>query len=134
MRFVDTNIFIRLIAQDDPRKLKLCKEFFRRLAAGEESATTSEAIVAEVVFVLAGKTSYAMPRTTIADTLITLLSYKGFALPERDTLIQALELYALTALDFADALAAAHVLNDGLEAVLSFDKDFDKIGVPRVEP
>jgi len=30
MRFVDTNIFLRLLTNDDPRKADACEELFRK--------------------------------------------------------------------------------------------------------
>lgn len=134
MKFVDANIFLRLITGDDPAKALRCKSFFQRLQDGEEKAATSEAIIAEIVYVLSGRTRYAMPRVAIAETLISLLSFEALAVSGKEAITQALELYSLTSLDFADALAAAHVLHDGLDGVLSYDKGYDRLGVPRSEP
>ena len=52
MQFIDANVFIRHLTRDDPEKAKACFELFQKAGQGEITLTTSEAVVAEVVFVL----------------------------------------------------------------------------------
>jgi predicted nucleic acid-binding protein len=133
--FLDTNIFIRYLTGDDPPRAQRCLNLFRALAHGAKEATSSEAIVAEVVFVLAGKTRYGQSRAQIRDGVLPLVLAPGLLLSDRGTIAAALELYAATSLDFADAVAAAHVINRGLDAVMSYDREFDTIpGLRREEP
>jgi predicted nucleic acid-binding protein len=135
LSFVDTNIFVRHLTGDDPPRANRCRLFFRALEAGRREAACSEAIIAEVVFVLAGKTRYALSRVQVRDSLVPLVLAQGLDLSDRWIVADALELYATTKLDFADALAAAHAINGNLGSILSYDKDFDKIaGLKREEP
>ena len=50
--FVDTNVFIRLLARDDPEKTRRCLALLQRAERGEAQLVTSESVVAEVVYVL----------------------------------------------------------------------------------
>jgi len=50
--FVDANILIRLLAGDDLEKAKQVRALFGRAQRGEVDLYTSEAILAEVVYVL----------------------------------------------------------------------------------
>jgi predicted nucleic acid-binding protein len=56
-------------------------------------------------------------------------------LQEGPLLARALDIYERYRLDFADAVAAAHVELEGLPHVISFDGDFDRVpGITRLEP
>ena len=96
---------------------------------------TSEAIIAEVVYVLSSKQLYSLPRTEIRDLLYPLLLLPGLKLPYRKSYLRALDLYADQAIDFEDALAVAHMERLKIAEVLSYDRGFDRLaGIRRVEP
>lgn len=61
MRFIDTNIFLRFMLEDEPEKQAACAELFRRIAEGEEVATTSETVLAEVIYVTTSPRTYRVP-------------------------------------------------------------------------
>jgi uncharacterized protein len=67
--FVDANIFLRYLTRDDTVKAHQSGELFRRAEQGEFALLTSEAIVAEIVFVLSSGTLYGRSRTDIARAL-----------------------------------------------------------------
>lgn len=136
MRFVDTNVFVRLITGDDKAKQAACAALFQRLRDGAEQARTSESVVAEVVFVLRSPRHYAMARDDIRDSLSALLSVDGLILANRASLLRALDLFAQhTKLDFEDALTVAHLVREGETEPYSYDRGFDAIPtVTRIEP
>ena len=97
--------------------------------------TTSETIVAEVVYVLSSKQLYNVPRTQIRQLLYPLLSLRGLKLTYRKTYLRALDLYATYAIDFEDAMAVAHMERQKITEIMSYDKGFDRIqAVKRLEP
>jgi predicted nucleic acid-binding protein len=60
---------------------------------------------------------------------------RGLQLPRKRAILQALDLYASTALDFVDALNVAYLQDLRLTTIVSFDRDFDRIpGLQRREP
>ena len=136
MRWVDTNIFVRYLARDDPAKTAACLALFRRVAAGEEAVTTSEAVLAEVVYVLSSRSLYGVSPREIAERLTVILRWPGMRLPQKRVVLRALELYAQhRALDFEDALSVAHMEQRSIREILSYDRDFDRIpSVTRLEP
>lgn len=138
MTFLDANIFVRFLAPGDERQGAACRALFRAIDTGKVDATTSEAIVAEIVYVL-GSTrgaSYGVTRHDIVARLRPLLTVRGLTIPNKPAVLQALDLFeAQTFLDFADVLAIALTDHLGLDSITSFDHDFDRIvGVRRVEP
>ena len=46
MRFVDTNIFLRFLVNDEPDQADACEALFRKAIEGEESLFTSEMVIA----------------------------------------------------------------------------------------
>lgn len=134
-RFLDTNIFIRYFTKDDPVKAARCFELIQRLKRGEERATTSESVLAEVVYVLSSKRHYGLPRDVIRKHLGPVIELRGLRLSSKTLYLRALELYVAHEIDFEDALTATHVELQGLKAVLSYDRGFDEIvGDAREEP
>jgi uncharacterized protein len=125
--YLDTNLFIRHITQDDPRKGQQARTLFKQLEAGEATATTCEGVIVEAVQVLSSRVLYNLPRLQIRQHLGNLLSLKGLRLPRKRVYLQALDLYASSNLDFVDALIVAHMRPDRSRVVISFDQDFDRI-------
>jgi predicted nucleic acid-binding protein len=136
MRFVDANIFIRFLAADDERKTEACLRFFRRIQTGAESVTTSEATIAEVVYVLSSRSLYGLSNEDIAARLTLIISLRGLQLRYKRACLRAFDLFgAHPFLDFEDALAVAHMERLGISEIVSYDRDFDRVsGVKRVEP
>lgn len=136
MRFVDTNIFIRYLTSDDPQKSAACRAFWQQVAKGQETATTTEVVIAEICYILSSPRLYHLGHDDIAARLRPLLILPGLKLPHQRSFLRALDLYALHPfLDFEDALQIAHMERLGLTEILSYDTDFDKIPtLQRLEP
>lgn len=138
MTFLDTNIFLRYLTRDDERKSQACRALFRRLDSGEEQATTSESVIAEVVYVLSARTGagYGLAPTDVAGRLKPLLAVDGLKLAHKRRYRRALDVYAAHPfLDFEDAMSVAHMEDQRLTELTSYDADFDRVpGVTRKEP
>lgn len=134
MQFIDANVFVRYLTGDDPIKAKQCLILFQRVKQNEVTITSSEAVIAEVVYVLSSKI-YGLPRTDIVARLRPLLILPSLKLPYRSVFLRALELYARHLVDFEDCLTAAHMERQKITDIYSYDKDFDAItGIKRIEP
>jgi predicted nucleic acid-binding protein len=136
VRFIDANLFIRYLTRDDIAKADACFEVFQRLRRGDEQATTSEAVIAEIAYVLKSRTLYALSPNEIRIRLLPLLTVRGLRLPHRAVIIRALDYFAASSsLDFEDALSVAHMERLGITEIYTYDRDFDRIaGVTRLEP
>lgn len=135
MPFIDTNVFIRYLTRDDHVKAQACFELFERAETNEITLTTTEVVIAEVVYVLSSKRLYNLPRSDIRARLYPLLSVKGLQLPYRQAALRALDLYVAYRVDFEDALIVAHMERQKIDEVYSYDYGFDQMpGVTRLEP
>ncbi len=135
MTFIDANVLLRFLTGDAPESAERCRALFQRVEQGDEAVTTCEAVIAEVVYVLASAKLYGLPRAQILALLRPLLILRGFHLPQRSIVLRALDLFASQPrLDIADALLAAHAEARGA-TVTSFDRDLDRVpGIRRLEP
>jgi predicted nucleic acid-binding protein len=133
--FVDANLFLRFLTSDDPHKARQTGELFQRASEGEFELITSEAIVAEVVYVLSSSTLYGRGRSAIAHALKALFTINAVNLDYKPSILHALDLYETTTLDFEDCLAAAHAMRATNGRIYSYDKGFARIaGLTRLEP
>lgn len=136
MKFLDTNVFIRFLTGDDENKARACLALFERLDSDGELATTSETIVAEVVYVLSSRSIYNLTADAIAQRLRPLLSIRGLRFPEKNICLRALEIFeSYPTLDFEDALTVARVEHGDIDELVSYDRGFDQIpSIRRIEP
>jgi len=137
MRFLDANIFLRHLTQDDPVKAQACLQLFRAIGQGSSPAWTSDLVVAEVVFVLSSKqgSQYGYARPQIRDGLLPLLLLPSLALPSKPLYPRIFALYTTLAIDFIDAYHAALVESSAQPELYSYDRDFDRVtSIKRLEP
>lgn len=133
--YVDTDIIIRLITHDDPKKQEAAAKLFEKVEKGELVLTAPDTVIADAVFVLSSPRLYHLPRAEIRDVLVSLLRYTNFKIDNKQAITSALELYASTNLDFGDCLLVALTSQTEAKEIYSYDRDFDKIkDIVRKEP
>jgi len=133
--FVDTDVVIRMLTGDDLAKQAAGVALFEQVEAGTITLNAPATVVADAVFVLSSPRLYAVPRTDIQALLGRLLLIPQFEVESRDALLDALDLYAATNLDFGDAMIVASMGLAGSRELYSYDRDFDSLdSVNRKEP
>lgn len=120
MKYIDTNMLVRVITGDDPG---LAAEAMRTIQqAAQNEISILDAILVEVCFVLEFH-DYKMVRADIADALQALFSTPQIFVS--DLTRRAVEFYkSHPALDYADCLL---FVMGGKNGVLTFDKDLQAI-------
>lgn len=134
MRFIDANVFLRFLTNDDPDRGQRCFELMKRLEQGEEEAFTSDVILAEVIYVLT-RSRYQLERGEVAPRIQAIVDLRGLRLPNKRVIQHALQLYEDLNLDFEDCLAVAQMEAEDMTEIYSFDRGLDRVaGLQRVEP
>ena len=88
--------------------------------------------VAEIVWVL--ESLYKVPKSDIVAKLRLLLALEAIE-ADKTLLSDALDFYWSRNIDFIDAYLAAYASTHHIDAVVSYDRDLDKIaGISREEP
>ncbi len=137
MKFLDTNVILRYLTRDDEVRAEACYRLFQRVKQGQEELVVCEAIVTEVVYVLSSvRAPYRLSHEEIRARLLPILTLRGLKLPQKNVYLRALDLYASSPfLDFEDALTVCHMEQRGITELVSYDRDFDRIGgIRRIAP
>jgi predicted nucleic acid-binding protein len=134
--FVDANVFLRYLVQPltafDIQMASRATMLLARAERNDIAVTTSEATIAEVVYIMSAPMHYNSARSTVCAGLRPLLSMRAFRLTTKVICLRALELWELhPKLSFPDALAAAYSELDNHE-LATFDRDL--AALPMVKP
>ncbi len=134
MRFIDTNLFLRYLTNDDEEKAQKVLRLLKRVEKNEEKVTTSSLVMFEVIFTL--ESFYNTPRQDIRKFLTPILNLRGLKLTDKEVFREAMNIYVdKKKLSFADAFNAVFAIKEGVKEIYSYDTDFDKLeGIKRVTP
>lgn len=131
--FIDSNIFLRVMAREDERSFRECFDFLQIVESGKISAVTSSIVIAEVVWTLGS--FYKMSKVKIVEALERMKGSRFFKLIDNYDFDLAFGYFSRYNIKFVDALIASNSSIQFKKWILvSYDKDFDKLGVIRKEP
>lgn len=132
--FVDTNLFIRYLTNDDPVKADRVERLLEKAKAGTVLLVTAEMVLAETVWVL--ESGYGLSRTRIAHLVRAILATPGIDVVNGALVSRALELYETARIDFVDGYIAAVMERRGIREIFSFDKKHQSrlSNLERLEP
>jgi predicted nucleic acid-binding protein len=106
---------------------------FRRIEDRTERVAISLVVVLEVVFTL--ERTYRVSKERVRDMMRDFVSMPGVQLADKHLCLEALDIYAHFNISFGDAYNIASMHSQGLDAVYSWDTDFDRVpGVMRIQP
>jgi predicted nucleic acid-binding protein len=132
-QFLDTNIFLRHLAGDDPVRSPRATKYFQELEDGKRRARITDTVIFEVVFTL--QKTHHSSKATIQQILLPLIELPGIILPRKRRYRAVFDLYVNKNLPFVDAYYAVEMKGLALTEIVSFDPDFDRVpGIVRLEP
>lgn len=133
--FLDTNIFLRHLSNDDPAKAQSCLKLIQSIERGEVVAWTSSLVIAELVFVLSNKKTYGLSREAVGEVLLPLINLPGIKIARKRLYRRVFELYTGYPIDYIDAYHIALMEDRDALELYSYDTDFDLVPeVNRREP
>jgi len=127
MFLIDTNIFLEVLLARE--KKEDCKRSLRLLRDGEEKAIVTDFAVHSIIVVMDGLNE-------LRSFLLSLIAYTGLQI-RHTTLseeVGATELALNLNLDMDDAIQYSTALDAKVSAIVSYDRHFDGLEVPRIEP
>jgi predicted nucleic acid-binding protein len=132
--FVDANVFLRYLTDDDREKADRVAAVLSRAAKGDVRLVTTELVLAEVIWVL--ESSYDLKNREIVPLIRGILATPGIEVVNGDLVGRALDIYQTDNVDFVDGYIAAVMEERGITEILSFDrKHMARIGtITRREP
>lgn len=131
--FLDTNIFLRIVVNDDRKKAEECASLIALIREGTIRATTSHLVLAE--FVWTCLSLYRLKKAEVVKLVRGIISIPHLSLTDEYNTLHALVLYEKYGVKFIDALIASHsFFQKHGGSIVSYDTDFDTLGCTRIEP
>ena len=118
--FVDTNLVIRYLTNDDPILADRVEQLLDDAAVGSVQLVTTELVMAESVWVL--ESSYRLTHAQITPLIRGILATPGMDVINGDLVGKALVMYELQNIDFVDAYIAALMEKQGIKDIYSYDR------------
>lgn len=132
--FVDTNLFVRYLTNDDPEKAEKVEKLVDETKSGNIGLVIAEMVIAELVWVL--ESAYGLKNRQIAPMIRAILATPGLKVTNASLVAKSLEYYESKNVDFVDGYVAALMEKMGISEIFSYDqKHISRISrVNRVEP
>jgi predicted nucleic-acid-binding protein len=117
---LDTNVLVRLLAQDHPEQTRKAHKLIREECTESAPAFVNLIVLAETVWVLERSFDYRMPE--ICHALERLLQVREIEVQTPDEVWAALSAYREQRAGFSDALIDAVNRLEGCKSTVCFDK------------
>lgn len=130
MYLVDSNIFLEVLLSRTRKEE--CKKFLRSLRDGRKSGIITDFTVHSIIVIMDGLNRLGGLKTF----LLGLSAYKGLYIYPTTIAeeVKATEIALKRNLDMDDAIQYSSALSTNAHAIVSFDKHFDGLEIPRLEP
>lgn len=131
--FIDTNIFLRVLINEDENSFQECSSFLEAVKTNKYQAVTSSVILAEIVWTLLS--FYSFTRIRVSQAIESILNLRGLQIIDNYNHQKSILLFSQKNIKYVDSLIASiEEIQTKKWIVVSYDKDFDKLGVIRKEP
>jgi predicted nucleic-acid-binding protein len=122
--FIDTNLFLRYLTNDQPKMADEVEKLLRRAAAGRVTLVTHVLVMTEIVWTLAS--FYKVSREDIRDKVIAIVNTDGLEVENAGLILQAAIAFADKNIDFIDAYTSAWCAVNLVPSVCTFDQSHFK--------
>lgn len=130
--FADTNIFIRLYLQDNPKLSPLAKEIISNCEDGRYILVICPVTILEIAWLLLS--FYKISKEKVLLLFEEILQIHNIEIIDRLSIEKTISIYKAKNIDITDAYWIAIMEQEKISEIFSFDRDFDKIkGVKRIE-
>lgn len=131
--FIDTNIFLRTLMNDNEKFFNECIGFLDLVKSGKIKAQTSCLVLSEVSWTLSS--FYKSGKDKVVESLYSIINLKNLKFNEKFNSNFGVQIYEQNSIKLTDAFIASNPKIQNKEMiVVSYDKDFDKLGIIRKEP
>ena len=120
MIFVDTNVFLRLLLEDNDRQSKEAKLLFERASEGKAIIFTSLVVFFEIYWLFKGL--FKKNKEEVCTILNNLLEMKFLIFAEHGIFERAIDIYRKTNLDLEDSYNLAYAISNKATEFKTFDK------------
>lgn len=118
--FLDTNIFIRYLVNDIPSQVDKVEKLFDLAEQDKIRLVTGPPVFFEIAWTL--KSFYGFDKYRIYDCLSGILGIYGLEVLDVEILLEALELYKESNVDFSDAYISVSSEKNNADSIATFNK------------
>ena len=118
--FVDTNVFLRYLTNDDSGRAARAGRLFHDAVSGRVTLRTSALVIAEMVWTL--ESFYGLPKSQIAETVEKILNTPNLECDDSARILQALDAYVHENIDYIDAYHFFYMRDLGLARIATYDR------------
>ncbi len=129
---LDTNVIVRFLVGETGAKYKNLPSFFNAIEKGKMRVELKLMVLFQTMFVL--KSFYKVPKAHIAEGLLKLLRFKGIVIKKKAIIRRTLELWREQNIEIVSCYLVASLERDSQNLLYSYDHDFDKFSIKRIEP
>jgi len=130
MYLIDANIFLEVLLAR--ARKEECKQLLRLLRDGKKSGIVTDFTIHSIIVVMDSVNRLSELKTF----LLSLTAYKGLYVYHTtiNDEINAIEIAIQRKLDMGDSIQYSTAIATNVEAIISFDKHFNNLETPRLEP
>ncbi|MEM2276525.1 MAG: PIN domain-containing protein [Thermoproteota archaeon] len=127
---VDTNIFLEIMLSQT--RSGDCKTLLNMIKNGDIKAIVTDFSIYSIMLIM----SNYLKIKELKVFLSSLSAYKGLTIyrSKLTDILMAVEIMEKKGLDVDDAMQYSAAFSSGAKAIISFDKHFDNLEIPGVEP
>jgi predicted nucleic-acid-binding protein len=126
--FVDANVFLRVLTEDDEGQCQKARSLFEEAAAGRVELVTGSPVLFELAWTL--RSRYEKPPREILQIIESVLGTPGVQVADAVRVREAIDLARQCKGEFPDAYVAAMSSATGCHGVATFNaRDFKRLGV-----
>lgn len=129
--FIDSNIFLRLF-DDSSEKHQECKRLFSQMESGRFKGTICSVVLLEIYFTL--RRYYQLPKKSCQEKIARILEAKNLFFNDDFDYRKVSKFFEKTGIKLPDCLIASLRFFKKGGAIVSYDREFDRLGVKRLEP
>lgn len=118
--FADTNLFIRLFANDDPVQTHAVLHLLKTAEQQNLKLITNVTVIAEIVWVL--ESFFNLEHPQIREHIWAILNHPGIEITDSALISQAIDTYVAKNIDFIDAYNAYWMKANNIQSIYTFDK------------
>jgi predicted nucleic-acid-binding protein len=132
MNLIDTNVILRFLTADKSAKYKGVYELFSDLEDGRAKVEIKPIVFFQTIFVL--KSFYKVEKKTICEIMDDILNLQGIFITKKNVYKRVLELYKEYNIEIVDCFLLSSLEEKPDLSIISYDRDFDKFNIKRIEP
>lgn len=130
---IDTNVFLRVLVEEDEASFQAGLQLLENIKQKKCTACIPGIVLSEIVWTL--HSFYEFPKPQVVQALQSILNLRGITIVDDYNYPVALDLYQHHSVKYVDAcIVSLPVIQENGATIISYDHDFDKLGVERKEP